>query len=398
MTFSLRNRGLLLVAALAVASAFFAVTAAAPQSGDDIEAHQKELEKIHKKIQQHRANAKKLSSQEKQTLSRLSGLDKEIDLAQQYVGKLNEQERLMDQHIGDLHVQIGNREQVLAQQEDALAHRLRQMYKRDPSYRWEILLGAKSINDAITRYQFMKIIAAQDAHLIDEYRDGKHQLEVQTAALAQSMQEVTQVRQSREAEAEQLQATKKERERTLTEIRSEKSKNAAAIKELEKAEAQVQKLLDDIIRRRASDKDLPPSGDFVAMKGRLPWPVEGKLIRGFGKHVHPKYGTVTMNNGYDIKAASGAPIIAVAAGVVEFVDWIDAFGKCVILNHGGGYYTLYAHVGATMVVQGQKVSGGQAIAEVGDTGSLDGYVCHFEVRKARQALDPADWLRKKRSS
>jgi murein DD-endopeptidase MepM/ murein hydrolase activator NlpD len=128
------------------------------------------------------------------------------------------------------------------------------------------------------------------------------------------------------------------------------------------------------------------------------WPVAGKVIRGFGKHTHPRYGTVTMNNGLDISAAAGAPIVAVAAGVVEFNDWIDAFGKCVILNHGGAYYTLYAHVADTSVAQGQKVGKGQVIAEVGDTGSLEGYVCHFEIRLARRALNPAEWLGKKPSS
>ncbi len=386
------------LATTATAVILFAAAAALSQSGDDVEAKQKELERIHQKIEAHRAEVKKLSSQEKQALSTLSSLDKEIDLTRQYVDKLAEQERTVDDNIGDLRVRINGRELVLSQQEDALAQRLRQMYKHDPTYRWEILLGAGSIDEAITRYQFMKLIAAQDARLIGEFRDSKRQLEVQTARLAESLQEVSEVRASREAEAAQLESSKKQRERTLAQIRNEKSKNAEAIKELEKAEAEVQKLLDEIVRRRVDDKDLPPSGDFIAMKGRLPWPVDGKLIRGFGKHVHPKYGTVTMNNGFDISAPNGTPIIAVAAGVVEFVDWIDAFGKCVILNHGGGYYTLYAHVSTTMVVQGQKVARGQAIAEVGDTGSLDGYVCHFEVRQARKALDPSEWLRKKGSS
>ena len=91
-----------------------------------------------------------------------------------------------------------------------------------------------------------------------------------------------------------------------------------------------------------------------------------------------------------IGANSGAPIRAVAPAVVEFVDWIDGYGKCVILNHGGGYYTLYAHVAATFVSQGQKVEHGDVIAEVGDTGSLNGFECHFEIRKSKQALNPIE--------
>ncbi|HEU4364933.1 MAG TPA: peptidoglycan DD-metalloendopeptidase family protein [Candidatus Krumholzibacteria bacterium] len=390
------RRRFLVVCAVCVL-ALVAAGGAFPQS-DDVDTKQKELERIRKEIESHRSKSKQLQSQEKQALKNLSNLDKEIDLTNRYVKQLAEQEAMLDERVGDLRVQIGGREIVLSQQEEALGARLRQMYKRDPKYRWEVLLGAQSFDQAITRYQFMKLIAAQDAKLIGEFRESKQRLETESARLAQSLQEVAAVKSSREAESAQLANAKKKRQTTLSQIRNEKTRHANAIQELEKAQAEMQALIDEIIRRRVSDKDLPPSGEFAAMKGRLPWPVNGKVIRGFGKHTHPKYGTVTMNNGIDIQAPGGTPIIAVAAGVVEFVDWIDAFGKCVILNHGGGYYTLYAHVATTMVSQGQRIARGQAIAEVGDTGSMEGYVCHFEVRQARKALDPTQWLGKKPSS
>jgi murein DD-endopeptidase MepM/ murein hydrolase activator NlpD len=254
------------------------------------------------------------------------------------------------------------------------------------------------MDDAIRRYQFTKLIAAQDARMIGEFRESKRQLEVESSRLTESLEQLAAVRADRESESATLESNKKKRQTMLTRIRSEKTRHAKAIADLEQAQAQLQDLLDELQRRGTADKDLPPSGEFAAMKGRLIWPVSGKVIRGFGKHTHPRYGTVTMNNGLDIAAPAGAPIVAVAVGVVEFVDWIDAFGKCVILNHGGGYYTLYAHVAATNVSQGQKVGRGQVIAEVGDTGSLEGYVCHFEIRQARKALNPADWLGKKASS
>jgi septal ring factor EnvC (AmiA/AmiB activator) len=368
-------------------------------SQDDVDAKQQELERIRKEIEAHRAKSKKLSSQEQQTLKNLSSLDKEIDLTNKYMKELEQRENQLDERASNLRNAIAGRELTLAQQEELLARRLRDMYKRDPNYRWEFMLGSASIDQAVTRYQFMKLVAAQDARLISEVRDSKRQLERQSSQLAQSLQEVVSVKAARAQESEQLEKTKKSRQVTLSQIRNEKSKNTDAIKDLEKAQAEVQKLIDDIIaRQRVDDKDLPPSGEFAAMKGRLPWPVNGKVIRGFGKHTHPKYGTVTMNNGIDIQAPGGTPIIAVAAGVVEFVDWIDAFGKCVILNHGGGYYTLYAHVATTRVSRGRIISRGQAIAEVGNTGSKQGYDCHFEVRQARKAMNPTDWLRKNPSS
>jgi septal ring factor EnvC (AmiA/AmiB activator) len=381
-----------------VAAALTAVVAMSQTERDEVDEKQQELDRIRREIEEHRAQNQKLGTQEKQVLRKLSGIDKDIDLSKRYLRKLSEQEGTIDNQIGDLKVMIGGREIILSQQEEALGARLRQMYKRDPQYTWEVFLGAKSIDQAITRYQFMKVIASQDANLIGEFRESKKALEIETARMAESLQEVWELREARQRETSQLESSKKQRQTVLAGIRSEKSKHAKAIEDLEAAQAELQALIDDIIERGTSNKDLPPTGEFAAMRGRLLWPVSGKIIRGFGKHTHPKYGTVTMNNGVDIQAPAGAPIVAVAAGVVEFVDWIDAFGKCVILNHGGGYYTLYAHVATTMVSQGQKVGRGQAIAEVGDTGSLEGYVCHFEVRMGRKAMNPTEWLGKKGSS
>lgn len=383
--------------AVVMTTAFVGGAARAQTERDDVDEKQQELDRIRREIEAHRAQSQKLGSQEKQVLKKLSGIDKDIDLSKRYLKKLSEQEDTIDRRIGDLRVMIGGREIVLSQQEEALGARLRQMYKRDPKFTWEVFLGARSLDDAITRYQFMKLIAAQDASLIGEFRESKRSLELEHVRLAESLQEVSELRESRQDEAAQLERAKKQRQTMLAGIRSEKSKHAKAIEDLEAAQAELQALIDDIIARGTSPKDLPPTGEFAAMKGRLPWPVPGKIIRGFGRHTHPKYGTVTMNNGIDIQAPAGAPIVAVAAGVVEFVDWIDAFGKCVILNHGGGFYTLYAHVAATMVSQGQKVGRGQAIAEVGNTGSLEGYVCHFEVRHGRRALNPMEWVGKKGS-
>ena len=387
-----------MVLAAVLTAASMSMAAFAQTEGDDVDAKQQELDRIRREIETHRQQTQKLGSQEKQVLKKLSGIDKDIDLSKRYLKKLSEQENDIDGRIGDLRVMIGGREIVLSQQEEALGARLRQMYKRDPKYKWEVFLGAQSIDQAISRYQFMKIIAGQDASLIGDFRASKRSLELEQVRLAESLQEVSELRESRQEETTQLERSKKQRQTVLAGIRSEKSKHAKAIEDLEKAQAELLALIDDIIRRGTASKDLPPTGEFAALRGRLLWPVPGKIIRGFGKHTHPKYGTVTMNNGVDIQAPAGTPIIAVAAGVVEFVDWIDAFGKCVILNHGGGYYTLYAHVASTMVAQGQKVGRGQAIAEVGDTGSLQGYVCHFEVRQGRKAMNPAEWLGKKQGS
>ena len=141
------------------------------------------------------------------------------------------------------------------------------------------------------------------------------------------------------------------------------------------------------VRTEAADVPL------VQMAGDLDWPVRGQLIRGFGRSVHPRFKTVTLNNGYNIAAPAGSPVAAVADGTVEYSDHLPGFGQCVILDHGAGYYTLYAHLDGVFVAKAEKIARGQVIAEVGRPDDGDEPQLYFEVRQGRTPLDPADWLR-----
>jgi septal ring factor EnvC (AmiA/AmiB activator) len=379
--------------ACALAIAFAPSAAVRAQTVDSrIDSKQKELDKIKRDIEEQRRKSKELGRQEKNVVGALSSIEKEIDLSRTFLDNLEQQEALLNEQIEDIKAQILSQSDALDAKEEALARRLRQMYKRDPHHSYEVILGSKNIQDAMRRYKFTQIVAERDARIVKEVRVHRRSLEAESAAMTESLAEMSAVRQSREEEAQRLESNKSKRETLLTSIRSQKTETGKAIARLEKAQEEIKDLIGQLQSRRT--EGLPGSGEFAAMKGKLPWPVQGKVRRGFGESRHPKYGTVTFNNGIDIEAASGSPILAVASGVVEYVDWIDAYGKCIIVNHGGGYYTLYAHVSTALVTQGQKVAIGDVIAEVGDTGSLSGFECHFEVRQGKQALDPRAWLKK----
>jgi len=361
---------------------------------DRIGSQQEELDRIKNEIEQRRAESKKLRRQEKSVVQKLSALDREIDLSRQFLATLEQQESLMSEQVDSLRARIEVEDGALTAHKSVYARRLRQMYKRDPNYQWDIVLGSENIQEALRRYKFTRIVAERDAALITEMRSRKLDYETESASLTESLADMAVVRNERQDETRRMEQGKRRRQTMLASIRSQKTEHANAIEELERAQKQVKNLIGDLEKRRlASDgSTYVPDGEFGELKGQMIRPVEGKIVRGFGTHKHPKYGTVTFNNGVDIGSTAGAPIRAVASGQVEFVDWIDGYGKCIILNHGGGYYTLYAHVSATFISQGQKIAGGDVIAEVGDTGSLNGFECHFEIRKSKQALNPAEWF------
>ncbi|MGH7428631.1 MAG: murein hydrolase activator EnvC family protein, partial [Candidatus Methylomirabilaceae bacterium] len=133
-------------------------------------------------------------------------------------------------------------------------------------------------------------------------------------------------------------------------------------------------------------------GSFAARKGVLPWPTSGSLTASFGRQVHPRYGTVTFNRGIEINAPERQQIVAVADGSVLFADWFKGYGRLIILDHGEGYYTVYAHAAEIRVKVGDRVTRGQQIGLVGDTGSASGSQLYFEVRHRGRPQDPVAWL------
>jgi septal ring factor EnvC (AmiA/AmiB activator) len=132
---------------------------------------------------------------------------------------------------------------------------------------------------------------------------------------------------------------------------------------------------------------------FAALRGELPQPVEGTLALGFGEHLHPRFHTKTMQSGLLIAATGSAPVAAVADGRVVFADYYQSYGPMVILDHGGGWFTLYTHLMGLELTKGQVLKAGESVGAVGDT--VEGPRLGFEIRHQSQPQDPQKWLKRK---
>jgi septal ring factor EnvC (AmiA/AmiB activator) len=175
--------------------------------------------------------------------------------------------------------------------------------------------------------------------------------------------------------------------------------------ELEEASRRLEALVSKLSRRLATKRAAvrpvepagprPPGVGLGTLRGQLPWPTEGRVVAGFGRQVHPRFGTETFRRGVDIEAEEGASIRAVYAGTVLYRGWLKGYGNLIILDHGAGYYTLYAHASEFLVGEGDRVKAGQGVARVGETGSLEGPRLYFEVRYQGRPEDPEQWLRRR---
>ncbi len=156
-----------------------------------------------------------------------------------------------------------------------------------------------------------------------------------------------------------------------------------ALKEYKQISSQLTALFDNFESERDSpSSNLPP-------RGSLPLPIVlGHIVKSFGKSVNPQFGTVTYQKGLEIEAEQNTPVTAVLPGVVEFDGWVKGLGNVVILHHGGGFYSLSAHLFKSLKPRGSHVEQGEAIGMVGDTGNSEKPSLYFELRNNSKAIDP----------
>ncbi len=373
----------------------------APSASDalreQVERESAELERIREELDRARAETEAKAAQETKILSTLNRIDSDLALKERLLSGLERKERRLASDLEGTRRELARARADLDSRRDVLRRRLRNIYKVGEKPGLQVLLGATSAVDLVRRFDWLLLVANQDKKLVEGVQESVVAVREVEAELADKMNEVRDVRSESERERSDLVRNRDERALLLRSIQSEKQRSQRVVAELEEAEQNVQDLLAELERRGRQPQlgtELPPGGtSFAAAKGKLPWPVEGDVTRWFGVQKDKRFGTSTFNGGIDIRAQRDADVIAVHAGRADYVDWLPGYGQCIILSHGDGYYTLYAHTSRVFVSSGELVNAGDVIATVGDTGSLVGDVLHFEIRKDAEPVNPAPWLR-----
>jgi septal ring factor EnvC (AmiA/AmiB activator) len=370
---------------------------------DSLEAKRRELEAIQRQARENREAARQLRGKETQALGQLRQTDRALRSTRGRLQTLSRRRRNLGQQLDltrhDLQLSI----QSLGGARERLRRRLRSIYKFGPARELEVLLSQQSFAQLLARWDFLLMVAEQDRQLVEEVRERKERVELLETRLQGHLSQIERTTRQTTSENQRLARLREQRAGQVQSIQTQRQNYEAAAAELERSARALQQLLvrleqqrksRDVQRRAEGRPESPYSGEFAKGQGALDWPVRGQVVGRFGPETHPRFGTTINNNGLDIAAALGTPVHAVAKGSVEYTsEDFASYGPIVILNHGDGYFTLYAHLSDILVNVGQQVTAGQIVGRVGDTGSLKGPVLHFEVRKGGTALDPADWLR-----
>ncbi len=372
---------------------------ATSETQSEIESQRRELESLRKQLDERREISKQLKGREKNLLVQLREAEKNLQLTQRYLTALERRRRAVSSNLGDATSELARTAVQLESDRRRLAWRLREIYKRGRSADLEYVLSARSFGDLVTRTYYLARIAQEDRGQVLLTQARRGQVQDTKTRLESRKRELDRLKSETDREKASLSQLRSERRNLLRKIRSDAKSNEQASQELERASKRIQTLIGQLEKRRlASERGAPGTeppllGDFGKNRGRLPWPVTGRVARSFGNQTNPRFGTTTFNSGVDINASFGTPITAVAKGRVDYVSWLEGYGKCAIINHGGGFYTLYAHASEILVAVGKEVAAGEIIGRVGDTGSTIGTALHFEIRKGREPLNPLEWFR-----
>ena len=404
-----RRRPLLVtLAALAVATVAAAAAvwpaAGQPRREDSIQSERRKLQQTQQQLREEREKAARARARETSVLAELEETEQRLQAKQREVARLGRQIRRVEGEVRALRGEIGRLEGQRSGQEEALARRLRALYRvQAQGGALPIILSGDDPLARAVAVRHLASLAVLDAHLIREYRvtservaDRKGREEARQRELAGLQADA----QREQAEADREAAR---RRGLLAKVRDERVYHERLVGELTEASRRLEAFIRELQAKQRRVARVPPQRrgieppavGFGKLRGRLPWPTEGRIIAGFGAQVHPRFGTRTFRNGVDIEAAEGREVAAVYAGHVVYTGWFKGYGNLIILDHGGEYYTLYAHIAEIEVKEGDDVRQGQRIGTVGDTGSLAGPRLYFEVRYQGKPQDPAEWLRQR---
>ena len=367
----------------------------------DLQSLRNEIKDIEERL--HLKNKEAISSTEI-----LLDLHNKITLTEKLIRSLNKEERYITGLILTAENQIQEMGVLLIKLKSQLTQRLQYLYIHGRPTILETVLLAKDWNNAIYRVKYLDVLSEHEKKLRKKMNQTLVELAEKKAKLLIERNRKTILLNEKKEEGLNLERDKKERKILLANIKKdkgnlEKSRTAktqmiadmeALIKKLYANKEAVKNREEELARKRA-EQNRATTGNFANMKGNLNWPVQGRITGKFGIIRNPNTGTVTENVGVDIRAKSGTQVQSVLDGVVSTITYIRGHGNIIIIDHGGGFSTVYAHIDNITVHENDYIQMGRNIASVAIPENNTMAKLHFEVWGDQKKLNPEYWLIKK---
>ena len=356
------------------------------QEQAESQARQEEL-----KDQLAEAEEKQSAAEEQRSLllAQLDAINDELD-------NINAQIALYDEQIAQKEAERKEAEAKEQAQYELFCQRVRAMEEEGTVSYWSILFNAESFSDMLDRLADIDAVMDYDNHIMDELTATREELERLQAELESARADEQAVKEEQEAKKAEQQAKVAEAEKVLEEL----NKNVAEVNRQLEAEDEAAAAIQADIEKKQAELEAQRQQQNVTLpvsSTGFQWPLPAsnlKLTSAFGYRIHPVTHVPHSHTGIDVSATTGTPITAAKSGQVIISEkgtgstW--SYGEYVVIDHGDGTTTLYAHMSYRAASEGQIVTQGQYIGDVGATGNVTGPHLHFEVRKNGQRVDPEE--------
>lgn len=355
---------------------------------DELNSLKGELSSIEKEKEAINQSIKEIDKNISSTQAAKANIDREIDVLSR---EIDVQEKLVLALTKDINVkstELAAARAKLDEQYDKYKLRVRAMYENGETSYLDVILGSENFVDMISRIEIVSQIVDYDKNLVAEFNNIKNNIEITKQSLENSKSEEIATKSKLSEKKSSLNAKSNKSQALLSNLNSDKSKSKSEWEKADKLERALQAEIQEIARKLAANSN----GNYIG--GEFLWPTPGynKITSNFGYRKHPILGYNKLHSGMDIGAASGSKILAVNGGTVIKSTFNDSYGNYVMIDHGGGIVTLYAHMSSRLVKTGDAVARGQQIGKVGSTGWSTGAHLHIEVIKNGNYIDPKGYF------
>ena len=347
---------------------------------------QDQLNKANKKKTEAQQQLNKVNAEREKSLATLDAFEKEFIALQNSINDINEKINETDKELKVEEEKLQAATERAEKKYEYFKERFRIVCEEGPVTYLELLFSAKNFCDFVDKIEIAKEITESDKKIFDEMEAIRVEVENSRNQILELKNSQVESKNSLVEKQSQVSAKKREREQF--------------IKNLEKDAKSYQKIIDQeeqamqALKNRISSSLSSSSGGAKYVGGEFMWPSNCTIITSHfsPRRKNPVTGVYKRHTGVDIGAAYGTPIFAANGGRVTLAGWNSGYGNCVIIDHGGGKATLYAHMSSIGVSNGQKVTKGQTIGRVGSTGNSTGPHIHFEILINGTAVDPMQYF------
>jgi septal ring factor EnvC (AmiA/AmiB activator) len=366
-----------------------------------LRAQQEELARLRKERSDLEDKMNELQRSARTLADEVNNLEAQRQTTRRLVQALDQQLETINDEVARAGKGLAQAEQELVDKRTGLQRRMVEIYKRGSLYDVEAMLSAQSFANLVARYKYLHELALHDRGMVRRVEGLRDKIIKQRLLLVQLQDEVERNKVEKSREASRLAALENRRQASLTQVQRSAAQTRDRLQQLARDESRIASVLANLetARRRAemtpNARPAAPSTIRTSDLGKLDWPVEGGVLYRFGRVINPN-NTTTRWNGMGISANTGTPVRSIAAGEVVLADNVGTYGPTVIVQHGGGDYSVYGSLARIDVKKGQQIAKGAVVGTVGATDPDLPPHLHFEIRPKGRAVDPLEWLRAQR--